>query len=195
MKRLTLSALALSLPLAATAAPETYALDPDHTFAHFALDYIGYATLYGRFDKTSGQFTVDTAAKSATLEVAIDTASVSTGDNERGARPRSRDEHLRSADFFNVAEFPRMTYKGTAIKFSGDNPAEIEGQATLLGVTKPLALKIERWKCGPHPFSKKELCGGNATGKLKRSDFGMKYGLPAVGDEITLMIEFEAYKD
>lgn len=194
MKRLTVAALAVALPLAA-AAQESYTFDPFHTYVNFGVDHLGFSTMYGRFDKTAGKATLDRAGRKGTFDLTVETASLNTGDNEKAGRPRSRDEHLRSADFFNVAEFPRMTYKGTAIKFSGDNPAEIEGQATLLGVTKPLALKIERWKCGPHPFSKKELCGGNATGKLKRSDFGMKYGLPAVGDEITLMIEFEAYKD
>lgn len=194
MKRLTLGALALSLPLAAAAAPETYALDPNHTFAHFALDYIGYATLYGRFDKTSGQFTIDAAAKSATLEVAIDTASVSTGDNERGARPRSRDEHLRSADFFNVAEFPRMTYRSTNVRFSGDSPVEIEGHLSLLGVSRPLTLKLERWLCKPHLFYKKPHCGGNASGTLKRSEFGMKYAIPALGDDISITIMFMGVK-
>lgn len=194
MKRLTLGALALSLPLAAAAAPETYTLDPNHTFAHFTVDYIGYATLYGRFDKTSGQFTVDAAAKSATLEVAIDAASVSTGDNERGARPRSRDEHLRSADFFNVAEFPRMTYQSTNVRFSGDSPVEIEGQLSLLGVSRPLTLKVERWLCKAHPFYKKPHCGGNASGTLKRSEFGMKYAVPMIGDDIRITIMFLGVK-
>lgn len=190
MKRLTLGALALAFPLAAPAASETYVLDPHHTFAHFAVDYLGYATLYGRFDKTSGQFTVDAAAKSGTLQVAIDTASATTGDLDRGARPRSRDEHLRTPDFFNVAEFPRMTYQSTSVRFSGDSPAEIEGNLSLLGVSRPLTLKVERWLCKAHPFYKKIHCGGNASGTLKRSDFGMKYAVPALGDDIRITIMF-----
>jgi len=140
-------------------------------------------------------FILDRAGKKASIEVSVDTASVSTGDNDKGARARSRDEHLRSADFFNTAEFPRMTFKSTAATFNGDNLAEFDGQVTLLGVTKPLALKLERWKCGAHPFNKKEMCGGVATGKVKRTDFGMKYAVPAIGDEVSLMIGFEAYKD
>ena len=94
----------------------------------------------------------------------------------------------------SVAEFPTMTFKSTAVKFNGDTPATLEGNLTLLGVTKPLTLTIERFKCGPRSGSGKEGCGGNATGKLKRSDFGMKTGIPAVGDEITLHIGFEAAK-
>lgn len=114
---------------------------------------------------------------------------------EKSSRPRARDDHLRQADFFNSAEFPRMTYKSTAAKFNGDNVAEVDGQLTLLGVSRPLQLKLERWRCGPHPVSKREMCGGNASGTIRRSDFGMKYGVPAIGDEVKLYIEFEAYKD
>ena len=66
---------------------------------------------------------------------------------------------------------------------------------TLLGVTKPLSLHLDSFKCGPHPVSKREMCGGVATGSIRRSDFGMKYGIPNVGDTVALWIEFEAYKD
>jgi polyisoprenoid-binding protein YceI len=184
-----------ALPVAALAAPESYTLDPYHTYPNFTVDHLGVSTIYGRFNKTSGKATLDRAAKSGSLELAIETASVDTGDQDKGSRPRSRDEHLRSADFFNAAEFPRMTYKSTAVTFTGDNPSAVEGSLTLLGVTKPVHLAIERFKCNPASATAKERCGGNATTKIKRSDFGMKTGIPAVGDEITLMIEFEALKD
>lgn len=195
MQRLTLGAVALALPLAATAAPESYTLDPYHTYPHFAVDHLGVSTMWGRFDRSSGKFTIDRAAKKGSLDLTVETASLSTGDNDKGARPRSRDEHLRGADFSNVAEFPRMTFKAGDVKFSGDSPTEVSGELTLLGVTKPLTLKIERWVCKDHPFSKKPMCGGNASGSLKRTDFGMKYGVPAVGDEIRLYVEFEGLKD
>jgi polyisoprenoid-binding protein YceI len=149
----------------------------------------------GRFDKTAGKFTIDRVAKTGALELTVQTASLTTGDGDKGNRPRARDEHLRSADFFNVAEFPTMTYKSTRVRFNGDNIAGIEGNLTLLGVTKPLNMTLDTWKCGPHPVSKKEMCGGNAQGVFKRSDFGMKYGIPNVGDEIKLWIEVEGYKD
>ena len=195
MRRLILGALALALPLAVTAAPESYTIDPVHSFSHFAVDHLGVTTIWGRFDKMGGKFTIDRAAKKGALELAVETASVSTGDSDRGARPRSRDDHLRSADFFNVAEFPRMTYKAAEVTFNGDSPAEIAGQLTLLGVTRPVTLKIERWVCKDHPFSKKPMCGGEALAVLKRTDFGMKYGVPAVGDEIRIILGFEAYRE
>jgi len=195
MKRFTLGALALALPIAVTAAPETYTIDPVHSFPHFAIDHLGVATIWGRFDKMGGKFTIDRAAKQGTLELAVETASVSTGDSDKGARPRSRDDHLRSADFFNVAEFPRMTYQATEVTFNGDSPTEVAGRLTLLGVTRPVTLKIGRWVCKDHPFSKKPMCGGEASAVLRRTDFGMKYGVPAVGDEIRIVVGFEAYRE
>jgi len=195
MKRLTLGAFALALPLAAAAQVESYTLDPIHTFVNFTIDHLGFSTIYGRFDKSSGKAALDRGGRKGSLDVSVETASITTGDNEKAGRPRSRDEHLRSADFFNTAEFPRMTFKSAAFQFSGESPAEIEGQVTLLGVTKPLTLKVERWRCGPNPFNKKEMCGGTASGRIKRSEFGMKYGVPAIGDDVNLMIGFEAYKD
>ena len=188
-------AVAAALPLASVAAPETYTFDPYHTFVNFTVDHLGFSTMHGRFNKSAGKMTVDHAAKTGSLEITVETASVDTADSDKGSRPRSRDEHLRQADFFNSAEFPRMTYKSTGVKFSGDNPTELDGQATLLGVTKPVTLKVDRWKCGANPMSKKAMCGGNASGSIKRSDFGMKFGIPALGDEVKLMVEFEAYKD
>ena len=196
MSRLAVALLALALPLTAVAAPETYTLDPFHTYPNFTVDHLGFSTIYGRFDKSSGKFTLDKAAKTGSLDLVVETASINAADNEKGNRQRSRDDHLRSPDFFNVAEYPRMTYKSTGVKFNGDNLATVEGNLTLLGVTKPLVLQMDRWRCGPHPFNKKEMCGGNVSGTLKRSDFGMKFGLPvAVSDEVKLMIGFEAYRE
>jgi polyisoprenoid-binding protein YceI len=183
-----------SLP--ASAAPESYTLDPFHTYVHFEVDHLGgFSRMRGRFDKVAGKFTLDTAAKTGSIDVTVQTASISTGDNDKGNRPRARDEHLRSPDFFNVAEFPTMTLKSTRVVFTGDNPSSIEAVVTLLGVSKPVTLAIESWRCGPHPGNKRILCGANASGTIKRSDFGMKFGIPGVGDEQKLWIEMEGYKD
>ena len=196
-KKLAIGLFAVSLPLSVTAAPETYTLHPYETYPSFEVNtLVHFTNRSGRFDKTTGKFTIDRAAKTGSLEVIIQAASVNTGDSERGGRPRTRDEHLRSPDFFNVAEFPTITYKATAVRFNGDNPATIEGQFTMLGVTRPLTLNVDSWKCGVYPFGKKpEACGGNASGTLKRSDFGMKYGIPNYSDEIKLLISFFGFKD
>lgn len=193
--RLATLMIAAALPVAATAAPEHFSLDPTHTYPYFAVEHFGLSMMQGRFDKTTGKFTLDRAAKTGSVELVIETASVNTGDNERAGRPRSRDEHLRQADYFNVAEFPRMTFKSTKVNFGRDLPSSVEGSLTLLGVTKPVTLTFERFKCIQNPFNKKERCGGNAVGKFKRSDFGMKTDIPLVGDEVALNIAFEGDRD
>ena len=135
---------------------------------NFSVDHMGLSPIYGRFDKFSGKFAMDRAAKTGSVEVTVETGSVDTNENDKGTRTRSRDEHLRSADFFNAAEFPRMTYKSTNVVFTGDNPATVEGNLTLLGVTKPVTLTVERFKCNPATPTAKERCGGVAVGKIKR---------------------------
>lgn len=179
--------LAASLPLTAHAG-DSYTADPAHTYAHFTVSHFGFSTMHGRFDKTSGKVTLDRAAKTGAVDIAIESASVSTGFAKR-------DEHLKSPDFFNAAEFPSITYKSSSIKFKGDTPVSVDGNLTLLGATKPVTLTITEFKCGANPMNKKEECGAGATAQIKRSDFGMKSFLPGVGDDIKLEFEIEAYKD
>ncbi len=194
LKRLALLALAAA-PFPATAAMEKYPLDPLHTSVSFAIDHLGLSVIHGRFSKYSGKIGIDRAAKTGSVELVVETASVDTNDNDKGNRPRSRDEHLRSADFFNVAEFPRMTYKSTAVVFAGDTPTVVQGDLTLLGVTKPVAITVERFKCNPATATAKERCGGSANARIKRSDFGMKRGIPSIGDDVLLSFGFEGDKE
>jgi len=151
--KLAATTLALALPLAAGAEPVTYEIDPDHTFPHFMVQHLGVSWMHGRFNKTSGKLVLDRAAKTGSVEVTIETASVDTGTHELRGRTRTRDEHLRTADFFNVQEFPTMTYKGSA-KWSGEWPSEVQGQLTLLGVTRPVNLKVDGFGCAPDPRMK-----------------------------------------
>lgn len=191
-----LAALTLAfLPLSVGAATDSYTFDPLHTSVSFSIDHLGLSLIHGRFSKYSGRFSIDRAAKAGSVELVVETASVDTNDNDKGNRPRSRDEHLRSADFFNAAEFPRMTYKSTSAMFSGDVPTAVEGNLTLLGVTKPVTLTVERFKCNPATATAKERCGGIVVGKIKRSEFGMKRGIPSIGDEVFLAFGFEGDKD
>jgi len=194
MRRIAAAAV-LALPLSAVAQVENFTIDPYHTYPGFALDYMGFATLTGRFDRTTGKFSIDRAGKKASVELAVETASVNTGDSDKGARARTRDDHLRTADFFNVAEFPRMTFRSANVKFNGDVPAEIDGQLTLLGVTKPVTLKVDRWTCKDHPFYKKPSCAGNVSGVIRRSEFGMKFLVPGIGDEVRLSAMFLGFRD
>ena len=200
MKNFIVSAAAAaamaSVAPVATAQSENYALDTYHTYVHFEVDHLGgMSRMRGRFDKVTGKFSLDNTAKAGSLEVIIQTTSISTGDNDKGTRPRARDEHLRSPDFFNVAEFPTITFRSTKVNFKGDVPATIDGNITLLGVTKPVTFTVEHWRCGVHPASKRQMCGANASGSIKRSDFGMKFAIPAVGDEQKRWIEMEGLKE
>ncbi len=88
-----------------------------------------------------------------------------------------------------------MAFKSTKVNFGAELPSSVEGNLTLLGVTKPVTLTFERFKCGTNPFTKGARCGGNAVAKIKHSDFGMKYALGGVGDEIALNVEFEGDKE
>ena len=192
-----IAAAVLAAPLVVAAQAENYVIDPFHTVPYFEVDHLQTATMRGRFDRATGKFSIDRAAKTGSVELEIPTATVNTGDTDRAGRPRTRDEHLKNADFFNVQEFPTMTFKSTKVVFKGEDPVSIEGNMTMLGVTKPVTLTLERWKCGSdmRTQGKRYQCGGNASGSFKRSDFGMKFGLPtAIGDEVKLWMSFYGFK-
>ena len=169
-------------------AADTYTIDPGHTHPGFEISHFGWSTQRGRFDKVSGKIALDRAAKTGSVDVIIDVASVSTG-------VAKLDEHLKSEDFFNAAKYPTMNFKSKKIVFSGDKPASVEGELTLLGVTKPLTLVISAFQCAPNQFVKKEACGADATGTIKRTEFGMTKLAPALGDDVKLVINVEAFKD
>lgn len=175
-----------TVAVSVTANAETYELDPAHTYPYFSISHLGFSTLRGRFNNTTGKVTIDKAKGTGSLEIVIDVNSIDTAHEKR-------DKHLRSPDFFNAAEFPKMTYKSSKVTINNDS-AMVEGNLTMMGVTKPISLKVEKISCGVHPFSKKEVCGFDATGTIKRSDFGMNYGAPGIGDEITMYIEAEGVK-
>ena len=176
-----------ALPMSVFAA-DSYTIDPNHTFPRFSINHLGFSTLQGRFDKTSGTVTLDRAAKTGAVELSIESGSISTGFSKR-------DEHLRSPDFFNAVEFPAITYKSTVMHFKGDAPASVDGNLTILGVTKPVTFTIDAFNCGTNPMNKKDECGAGASAQIKRSDFGVKYGLPAIGDDVKLELEIEAIKN
>ncbi len=184
---LTTLIVSIALPMSAFAA-DSYTVDPNHTYPHFSISHLGFSTMHGRFDKTSGSVTLDRAAKTGSVDIAIETGSVSTGFVKR-------DDHLKSPDFFNAAEFPTITYKSTAVHFNGDKLASVDGNLTISGVTKPVTLTIDEFNCGTNPMNKKDECGAAASAQIKRSDFGVKYGLPAIGDDVKLVFEIEAVKN
>lgn len=173
----------------AFAAPVAYKVDPAHTSVAFIVNHLGFSNLIGRFNTSTADLSFDKdAVEKSSLSVTIDAASVDTNHAKR-------DEHLRSPDFFNAKEFPKLTFKSSKIEKTGDNTGTLTGDFTMLGVTKPVVLTVTFNKEGVSAASKMETAGFSARGTIKRSDFGMKYGVPYIGDDIQLLIEAEAIKN
>ena len=187
MKTLFPAALSgLMLAGVAQAAPVTYTLDASHTYPSFEAPHMGISWWRGKFNSSQGTVVLDREAKTGTVEVTIDAASIDFGHDKMN-------EHARDADFFNVAEHPTITYRGT-ISFDDGEPDEVKGELTLLGVSRPLTLEFESFKCIEHPFFKKEACGADLEGEFNRADFGMdKYADGALG-EVKLAIQAEGIR-
>ena len=176
------------LPGAARAQIETYDLDKPHTQIMFGVEHMGFSTSYGKFTDYEGHITLDNGAlQNSEAEITIKTDSLSMGDE-------TWDEHMKGPDFFNVAQFPAMTFKSTKVEVTGEHTAILTGDLTILGVTKPVTLQVTHKKSGKHAMKDVRAVGFTARGTLKRSDFGMGYGIPMVGDEVALIIEAEAYE-
>jgi len=164
------ASLAAVVATPALAAATTYNLDPMHTYPSFEADHFGGVSVWrGKFTKSSGTVTLDREAKTGTVDVTIDASSIDTGN-------AMLDKHVSSAEFLDTAKYPTATYKGTQIRFEGDTPVEVIGTLTLHGVTKPLNLKIESFKCFVNPMLKREVCGTESTATFDRADFGMDWG-------------------
>lgn len=170
---------------AAWTAETTYAIDPNHTHATFAFQHLGFSTFHGKVPARTGTIVLDRVAKTGRVDVEFDPNAVATG------VPKF-EEHLRGADFFEVARHPTASFKSSKVTFDNDVPKEVEGQLTIKGITKPVTLQVRSFHCGDHPMAKVPACGANATAAIRRSDYGMTFALPAVPDEITLEIEVEA---
>lgn len=175
-----------SLP--AAAAPESYTIDSRHTFPVFEVGHLGFSLQRGRFNQTAGKITLDREARTGSVELTIDAASIDMGIEKW-------DTHMKGEDFFNVQKYPTITYKSTKLLFEGDKVVGAEGNLTLLGVTKPVKVSMSDFGCGANPYNKKPLCGGNATVQIKRSEFGMTYGIPNFTDDVKIVIPVEAFKD
>ena len=191
MQKLTKLTAALVLAAVATApalaAPETFAVDSTHTFPRFSYSHLGYSIQMSRFDKVTGTVTLDKAARTAAVDIVIDTKSVNTGS-------ATFNEHIQGEDFLDTAKHPTATFKSTKVNFEGDKPVSIDGNLTLKGITKPVTLTVTSFHAMPHPMMKKDAIGANATTKVKRTDFNMGKNAPYVGDEVTIDIAFEAVK-
>lgn len=190
-KRLLPPAVALlgTLPALGAAEPARYELDPAHTTIAFLVEHIGYANTLGQFLQASGGYTFDADTGTLTaLRVDVDTGSVDT-------HHAARDRHLKSGDFLGVEDHPAMTFTAGGARQTGESTFVVTGELTLLGTTRPLTLDATVNKRAPYPIGDRaEVMGVSARGMLKRSEFGMTYGVAdnLVGDDVQIVIEIEA---
>jgi polyisoprenoid-binding protein YceI len=187
-KTLMLSAVSAWLALSASlASAQTYNIDPGHTYPSFEADHLGISFWRGKFTKTTGKVVLDRAAKTGTIDIVIDASTIDFGHAKMN-------DHARGKDMLNVEKFPTVTYKSTALKFEGDKLVAVDGEMTMMGVTKALPLKVNSFKCIMHPMLKKEVCGADAYGMFDRSDYGLTYGIPRFAPEVKLAIQVEGVR-
>ena len=189
MKYAPTAALLALMTGTALAAPVTYDVDPNHTYPSFEADHFGGLSVWrGKFDKSSGSIVLDKDKGAGKVNITVDASSIDFGNQKLN-------EHARSPEMFDVTKFPEAVYKGTLEKFKGGAPTEVKGELTLHGVTKPVTLTINQFKCIINPMSKKEVCGADASGTFNRSDFGISFGDKyGFKQEVKLQIQVEGVR-
>lgn len=185
LKPIAAALLAASFAAPAFAAPQPVEIDLSHTRVWFYVNHLGFSDMYGDFTKFDIDLKVDPEnLADSTVSASIDTSTVDM-------RHEGLNKHLKNQDFFNVEQHPSMRFETTGVTQSGEGKLAVAGNLTLLGVTKPVTLDVTVNKIGEHPMRKTPWVGFNATATIKRSDFGMSYGVPAVGDDIKISIGLE----
>lgn len=184
--RYILIAAASVLAFASNAGADEYKVDPDHTYPSFVADHMGLDNWRGKFNSTSGTIMLDRQKGEGTVELSIDPASIDYGLDKLN-------DWAKGPQLFDVAKFPHATYKGKLTGFHDGVPSRVEGELTLHGVTKPVALDIDMFKCMPHPILKREFCGAEAKGSIERDQFGLDAGKDyGVKMDVALEIQVEA---
>jgi len=172
----------------ALAEPATYSLEPEHSWVQFELHHFGTSTIRGRLGPAAGRVVLDRAERRGEVGVTVATASLSTGTSLFDAR-------IRAADLLATDEYPTAWFVARELRFEGDSVAEVRGEFTLRGTSRTLSLRAERFGCYESERFRREVCGGDFVGDFRRSDFGMSFGLPFVGDAVTLRVQVEAVRD
>lgn len=187
--RIAAAVLSIGLAGSASAASGKYTIDPTHTFPSLEFSHMNISIWRGKFDRTTGTVDIDTKARTGKVDIVVDAASINFGLKEM-------DEMARSDKFFNVEKYPKATYKGT-LKFDGEKLAAVDGEITLLGVTRPLKLTVNSFACIEHPFLKKEVCGADVEGELNWSEYGMQWSEHGKGDagKVKLRIQVEGSRE
>jgi len=178
------------MPVATLPEAGTWNIDPSHSSVEFVVRHLVVTKVRGRFAEFSGTIAIDpTSLQASTVNVTIQTTSVSTGDDQR-------DAHLRTSDFFSADEFPAMSFQSTAVRPAGSD-YEVEGDLTIKGVTKPVTLSLEYNGTSPDPWGGTRA-GFSAETEINRRDFGLDFdvkldtGGALVGEKIKIQLEIEA---
>jgi polyisoprenoid-binding protein YceI len=185
LRTLMLAAGLMLAVLPAAHAADSYTLDPTHTSVTWSINHFGFSNPWGKFAMVTGALTLDEQKP----ELSKVTVSIPIANDVTGL-PKL-DEHLASKDFFDAATYPAATFDSTKVTLTGKNTANVDGNLTLHGVTKPVTLYVTLNKIGEN-MMKKKTAGFSATTTIKRSDFGMTTYLPGLGDDVKLFIESEA---
>lgn len=171
---------------AAPAAPVTYVVDPAHTYPSFEADHMGLSVWRGKFNQNAGTVTLDKAAAQGSVDITVEVGSIDFG-------LPLMNTTAQAAELFDVAKYPQARYRGRLGGFVNGAPTRVDGELTLHGVTRPVSLQLNRFKCMPHPLLKRELCGADALTTIQRDAFGIDAGKDYGFDmAVTLRIQVEA---
>ena len=187
LRRILLASLLTAAALPVVAAPQKYDIDTSHTQVIFSWNHFGFSNPSASLEKISGDFQFDAAdITKSSISVTLPLDGLHTG-------VPKLDEHLKSADFFEAAKYPDITFKSTKVEKTGANGLKIVGDLTIHGVTKPVTLNAKINKIGENPMMKKASAGFDATTTIKRSEFGVDKYVPNVSDEIPVRITFDSH--
>ena len=192
LRQKSLAALLVATLLAGAAASaqaaDKYTFDPSHSQINFSWNHFGFSNIWARFDKFDGELLLDTQDLTrSSVSVTIPLSAIDT-DVEK------LDEHLKSADFFDAAKFPNITFKSTKVEKAGEGKLKVTGDLSIHGVTKATVLDVTVNKIGQHPMMKDDAAGFDASATIKRSEFGVGMYAPNVSDEIAVRITAETHK-
>ena len=178
--------LGLAFAAGVSAAPVTYEIDPAHTYPSFEADHSGGVSNWrGKINSSAGKITLDKEAGAGTVEVTMDMKTIDFGH-------QGLNDHAQTPDIFDTAKYPTATYSGKLAGFRNGAPTTVEGNLTMHGVTKPVTLTVNSFKCIPDR-SGREKCGADASATINREDFGVAFGKNFGFDmKVTLRIQVEA---
>lgn len=172
----------------AAAAPATYEIDPSHTFPSFEADHMGISVWRGKMNTNAGTLVLDKETGTGTVDIDIDLTSIDFGQD-------ALNQWAVGPEFFDTAKYPKAHYQGTLSGFKPGATPSVTGQLTLHGVTKPLALKVNAFRCIEHPMFKRDYCGADALATFQRDEFGLTAGKDYhFNMGVTLRIQVEALK-